>query len=349
MKKKIMSILVAASMMVSLVACGSTAESEVSGITMPDYKNLEVEDVALVAVSDEDVQGYIDYVLASNAQSLEITDRAVEDGDTVNIDYVGLLDGVAFDGGTAEAQTVIIGSDTYIDGFEDGIIGANVGDELEIAVTFPEDYGSDELNGQDVIFQITVNSITEEIVPELTDEFVQEVSTDCTTVEEYWDSIYAMYEEDNLLTQAESRELQVWTALIDATVVESYPEEEIAELYEEVNVYYETYATYYSMTIDEFVEASGMTMDEYAEILTSTAQEIYLSEQVMTYIAEEEGLTPTEEEYQAEIDAIVELYGYESEEALLEDTTRESLEVDILTDVVMVWLLENVTFVEAAE
>ncbi len=348
MKKKMISILVAASMVMSLVACsGTTGTTSTADITMPDYQNLEVEDVELVVVSDDDVQGYIDYMLAMYAQSTEVTDRAVEEGDTVNIDYVGLLDGVAFDGGTAEAQDLVIGSGTYIDGFEDGLIGANVGDQVDLELTFPEDYGSDELNGQDVIFEVTVNYITESIVPEFTDEFVQEISTTCTTTDEYYDEVYAMYEADNLATQEEARELQLWTALIDATEVGSYDEDEVATLEAEVSAYYETYASYYSMTIDEFVEASGMTMDEYYEIVTSTAQEIYVSEVVIKYIADEEGLNLTDEEYQTEIDAIVTTYGYESEDALYEEVTRESLEVDILTDVVMAWLLETVTFVEA--
>ncbi len=349
MKKKILSILLATSMMLSLVACTeSTGTSEeVSGVTMPDYLNLEVPDVELIEVSDTDVQSYIDYMLSANAQSTEVTDRAVQEGDTVNIDYVGLLDDVAFDGGTAEAQDLVIGSDTYIDGFEDGLIGYNVGDELDLAVTFPEDYGSDELNGQDVIFQVTINSITESITPEFTDEFVQEISTTCTTTDEYYAEIYAMYEADNLATQESSRELQLWSTLIAATVVDEFPEDEITALEEEVSAYYETYATYYGMTIDEFVEASGLTMDEYAVVITDTAEEIYTSEVVVNYIAEQEGLGLTDEEYQAEIDAIVTLYGYESEDALYEETSRESLEMDVLTDVVMAWLMENVTFVES--
>lgn len=344
MKKKIISILLCSAMVMSLAACSQSD----SGVTMPDYMNLEVEDVELIAVSDEDVQGYIDYMLSANVQTTEITDRAVEEGDTVNIDYVGLLDGVAFDGGTAEAQSLEIGSDSYIDGFEDGLIGANIGDQVDLELTFPEDYGSDELNGQDVVFEVTVNAIEVYVTPEFTDEFVQEISTTCTTTEEYEAEVYAMYETDNLATQEESRYSQLWATLIDSTEVSEYPEDIIAEYYDEVDAYYTSYAEYYSMTIEEFVEASYMTMDEYYEILTSTAQEIYISEIVIANIADAEGLNLTDEEYQTEVDAIVELYGYESEEALYEEaaTDREALESDILTDVVMNWLMEVVTFVE---
>ncbi len=256
MKKKIISSIIVAA--VAIMASGCTSETD--NIVMPDYANLEVEDVELLEVSDEDVQGYIDYMLSANSQTseTEITDRPAELGDTVNIDYVGLVDGVAFDGGTAEAQELELGSGYYIDGFEDGLVGTVAGDYVELELAFPEDYGVDTLNGQDVIFQVTVNSIweVETLVPEFTDEFVQEISTTCTTTEEYYAEIYALYESDNLATQETARQTQIWTALIEATTVTSYPDDEIEVLQQEVIDYYTEYASYYGATLEELVEMS---------------------------------------------------------------------------------------------
>lgn len=349
MKKKIISLSIVAMLAMAVAGCSSEEEN----IIMPDYTNLEVEDAELIEVSDEDVQGYIDYMLSAYTQTseTEITDRPAELGDTVNIDYVGLLDGVAFDGGTAEAQELELGSGTYLDGFEDGLVGTEAGDYVELELVFPEDYGVDTLNGQEVVFQVTVNSIweIEEIVPEFTDEFVQEVSSTSTTTEEYYAEIYAMYEADNLATQETARETQVWTALIEATTVISYPDEEMEVLEQEVIDYYTDYASYYGITLEELVEMSDMTMDEFDVFAETTAQEIYISETVIQYIADEEGLDLTDDEYQTEIDAIVSYYGYESEDALYEETSRESIEMDILTDTVLAWLMDAVTFVDAVE
>lgn len=364
MKNKIISILLVSTILMSFTGCGASGESEesqeeVTGTALttedylsavselPDYKNMEVEDTELIAVSEEDVQGYIDYMLSANLQTTEITDRAVQEGDIVNIDYAGYLDGVAFDGGTAEGYDLTIGSGTFIDGFEDGLIGAEIGTTVELELTFAEDYGVDELNGQDVIFEVTIHTISESVTPEFTDEFVQEISETSTTTEEYEAEIYALYEAENLATQESARELQVWTAMVDATIIEEYPADEIEVLTTEMNEYYTSQASYYSMTLEEFIEASGMTTEEYDVFIQDSVEQIYRSNVAVSYIATEEGLVPTDEEYQVEIEEIVTLYGYESEDALYEEVTREDLEMDILTDIVLAWLVENVTFVEA--
>lgn len=146
-------------------------------VTLPeDYADITI-DAALAEVSDEDISTYInDYILSSFTTSNQVTDRAAADGDTVNIDYVGSIDGVEFDGGNTNGNgaNLVLGSGTYIDNFEDQIVGHTPGDSFDVVVTFPEDYGSTELAGKEAVFKTTLNYISESVTPELTDDFVKE-------------------------------------------------------------------------------------------------------------------------------------------------------------------------------
>ena len=146
-------------------------------VTLPDDYNDITIDAALAEVSDEDISNYInDYILSSFATAQQVTDRAAADGDTVNIDYVGSIDGVEFDGGNTQGQgtNLVLGSGSYIDNFEEQIVGHTPGESFDVVVTFPEDYGSTDLAGKEAVFKTTLNYISETVTPELTDEFVKE-------------------------------------------------------------------------------------------------------------------------------------------------------------------------------
>lgn len=147
------------------------------------YKGVEVTKMD-TTVTDEEVENQIQSILKSNPEYITITERAAQNGDRVDIDFVGKLDGEAFDGGSAEGYKLVLGSHSFIDGFEDGLVGAEVGQKLDLNLTFPENYGSAELAGQDVVFEVTVNGIEEVKDAVLDDAFVQRVS-DFTNVEEY--------------------------------------------------------------------------------------------------------------------------------------------------------------------
>ena len=166
-------------------------------MTLGDYKGIEVTKTP-VEVSDEEV----DAAILSEREShttYDDVDRAVQDTDKVNIDYVGTKDGVAFDGGTAQGQELVIGSNQFIDGFESGLIGAKKGDEVTLDLTFPESYGNADLAGQAVVFKVTVNNVQEKNMPELDEAFVQEVS-EFKTVDEYKES-----KKQSLLEQKEGQ------------------------------------------------------------------------------------------------------------------------------------------------
>ena len=146
-------------------------------VTLPDdYADITIS-ADLGQVSDDDINDYIDSNVLSNfATTNEVKDRAAADGDTVNIDYVGRIDGVAFDGGDTKGSgaDLTLGSGTYIDNFEDQIVGHTPGETFDVTVTFPEDYGNENLNGKEAVFETTLNYIKESVTPELTDDWVKE-------------------------------------------------------------------------------------------------------------------------------------------------------------------------------
>ena len=205
MKKRTAYLLIL-SLILSLTGCGGTggsagnaggaaaaSQSENSAldtadlsklVTLGQYKNLELS-VNSAKVTQEDIDAQIENALSSEAEQVEVTNRAVKEGDIVNIDYEGKKDGVAFDGGTAQGYDLTIGSGTFIDGFEDGLIGAKIGDTLDLNLTFPENYGAAELAGQDVVFTVKVNSIKEEKLPELTDELAKKINPEVKNVDEF--------------------------------------------------------------------------------------------------------------------------------------------------------------------
>ena len=191
MKKKL-AVLAAGICALSLFLTGCSGEISNDYVTITKYKDVEIDKVDADAVSDNDVEAQINSVLQSKSTTTEVTDRAAQTGDTVTIDYEGKKDGVAFDGGTATDAQLTLGSGQFIDGFEDGVVGHNIGDTFDLDLTFPENYGNEDLAGQAVVFTVTLKGISQTDVPELTDEFVQSVSDTSKTVEEYKKEIKKM-------------------------------------------------------------------------------------------------------------------------------------------------------------
>ncbi len=206
MKKKILALVMALSM-VMLCACGDANAEYLKDfdaskyVTLGEYKEISVQMTQTEpSVSDEYLDGYIEYLLSNDAIYTEVTDRTVEVGDITNIDYEGKIDGVAFDGGTAQGQELTIGSGMFIDGFEDGMIGMEIGETRDVETTFPDPYANNpDLAGKVAIFTVTLNSISIAETPELTDEYVAGLAIEgVTNVEEYRAYLY-----DILLEQAQ--------------------------------------------------------------------------------------------------------------------------------------------------
>lgn len=291
-----------------------------SGLRALDYVTLP-EDFASVTVarsevepSDEDIQSQLDYLLNQSAASVEVTDRAAENGDTVNIDYKGSVDGVVFTGGTAEDYDLTLGSGTFIDGFEEQIVGHVPGDTFDVNVTFPDGYGdtTDEagntvtLSGKAAVFSVTLNHISETVLPELTDEWVENSfgeSYDLHTAEQLrayfteqmYQSNLKQYLIDYIVTNSSFKELP--KAVTDYQVKQCLN-------------YYSTLAGYYGYDLDTFVK-SVMGSENADTMLASMDSSIeQYSKEALVYqaIAEQLGLEPTQEQIDVYAD-YVDTYG----------------------------------------
>ena len=275
-------------------------------VTPGEYNGVTVE-AALKEVTDEDVENYIKDLLESKPLMNEVTDRAVQDGDTVNIDYVGKYADTkeAFDGGTAQGADLVIGSNTYIDGFESGLVGATKGQTLDLNLTFPENYGAADLAGKDVIFTVTVNSI-KVASNDMTDEWAASLGyEDVSTIDEL--KAYAL---GTLNEQAKEE----YEALVENTAVQNVvdsasfteaPQELVNRYLIQQNQMIEYRASMYSYMYGQSVSPSDLvnvymqnegfvgTADDYLNSLAKDMANQYLLFQT---IADEQGITVTEEE-----------------------------------------------------
>ncbi|MDO4553454.1 MAG: trigger factor [Bacillota bacterium] len=307
-------------------------------VELGQYTGIEVE-VVPAEVTEDELQTEIDNILSQNAVHEEITTGTVAEGDTVNIDYEGKIDGVAFDGGTDQGYELTIGSGSFIEGFEEGLIGVAVGDTVDIELTFPDPYELNaELAGQPAVFTVTVNSICVDTPPDYTDEFVQSISEYATTAE------HTEYVRAYLLESAEAASLTdkqnaVWNAILENSTILEYPQAQVDLQVEEATAYYEQMATaYYSTDLETMVTSyMQMTMEDFEGYVLEEAQSAVANSLIFYAIAEAEGIELSQEDYDngivsyleefgfADADAFETQYGSSFEEFFGEDAIRESL------------------------
>ena len=306
-------------------------------VELVEYDKISVPSEAHM-ITDDIVQTNIDNILSNFTTTSAVNDRAVVDGDTVNIDYVGSVDGVEFEGGSTggNGTDVTIGVTSYIDGFLEQLIGHNSGESFDIEVTFPEDYGVDELNGKDAIFAITINTISETVTPELTDAFVTEnlsSTYDSNTVEELktlvksdlQDNAVKGYIQDYLLTNV---------------VVSSVPEEVHQYQQTIMENYYKMSAVSYGMTLEEFL-ATYVGYDSVDALLEASAEQLDLTSQfalVIQAVAEDANLSVTDEALSA---YFIKYTGSEEYAEFEELYGLPYLKNSILQESVLEYLVEN--------
>lgn len=275
-----------------------------SCVTLPEYKGVKIPKSEL-EYSDEDVQSDIKSQLEQHMELSTDTDKKIEDGDKINLDYVGTIDGVEFEGGNSGGQgsDLTIGSGTFIDDFEQQLIGSGVGDNVKVNVTFPDDYQTPDLAGKDAQFDCTINGIY--IAPEFTDDFVTAYLADkATTVEEYKQYLKDTHYESNLTEWIDNY-------LKDNTTVTNYPGRYLKHLKaihkntEMLNFSYmkDMYAQY-GMDYKDFYDYEGMSEEEYDKSLVDTCKET--EKDVLTYqaIMEKEGIRCTLDDYMDSIKGI---------------------------------------------
>lgn len=317
-------------------------------VTLGEYKGLKVE-LEPTEVTEEELQEEIRYN-AQLADALEeLTEGTVENGDTANIDYEGKLNDVAFDGGTAKGYDLIIGSGTFIDGFEEGLVGVNVGDTVDLPLTFPENYYSDELAGQDVVFTVTVNSVKR--MPEVTDELVNTISDgEYADVASYEEHIRAQLLEDKE-SQKESEILNnLMLQVANSFTINDYPQEMVDYGMANMENAYRQYAESYNMEYADFLEAYlGMTEESFNEAAMEAVKQNLQQELYLKAIAEAENMEVSDEEYTEGCQRYVSQYGYSSQEELEEAFGEDTIRISILQEKVMDFLEENAVIEEIVE
>lgn len=291
-------------------------------VTLGDYKNIEVTKQDRT-VTDEDVAGELES-RRQRAVELALKDDAAEEGDTVVIDFEGYKDGEKFDGGSAENHSLELGSGQFIPGFEDQLIGAKSGDEKDVEVTFPEEYGAEELAGQDVVFKVVVHEVKERRVPELDDEFAKDVDDEVETLDELKDKIRQQLEKSKDRAATEATDDEAIQKAVENAEVPEIPE---AMIDEEVD-------RQFNLFINN-LQQQGISKDQYMSMIGTSEQELrdqfrneadfnVKTNLVLEAIAKAENIDVTTEDIDAEIKDLAEQYGME------EDRVRGILSEDLL-------------------
>ena len=343
MKKRVAAI--AMVMLISfliLPGCQASKGLETDEIKIPQYKDLEVAQVEKPEeVTDEQVEADIQTILKSKAEVSKVTDRAVQDGDTANIDFVGKIDGKEFEGGSAEGYPLEIGKGQFIPGFEDSVIGQKIGETYDRNGQFPESYGNADYAGKDVVFTITVNSISESVSPELTDEFVQSVSEKSKTVDEYKAEI-----KEKLQVEAEDKyKSKLGTAamekIVENTEVKKYSDDEIKKYVDSATEYYKTMAEYQNMEFADYLEQSGVTEEQFETMMEDNAKNQVKQTMIIKAIADKEKIEVTDEIYEEQAERIASSLDYESVDVLKEVSEEDELKDAVLYNLVYDWLAEH--------
>lgn len=280
-------------------------------VQLGQYKGIPAQKQS-VDITEDDVNADLERARERVARFVDITDRPVKMDDHVDIDYAGFSDGKQFKGGTASGHKLVIGSGSFIPGFEEQLVGAHVGDEVEVNVTFPESYHAEELAGKPAVFEVTVNGIQEKELPELDDEFAKDVS-EFDTLEEYKDSIRA-----TLTERAERQAEEVFEnelveeAVENATVdiPDCMIQEEIDDLLRDM----EMRMSYQGLKMEDFIKYTGQTMDQIRENYKEQAEHRVRSRLVLSAIRSAESIEATEEEIEAEVASQAEQMGKTVEE-----------------------------------
>ncbi len=279
-----------------------TVEPEVS---IDGYKGLEYEPVSL-EVTDEDVEEEIKKVQKRNSRLVSVEDQAAENEDIAVIDFKGLLDGEAFEGGTAENYSLTLGSGAFIPGFEDQVIGHKAGEEFTIDVTFPEDYQAEELKGKAVQFEIKLHEVKKHELPEVDDEFVKDVS-EFDTVDEYKADLRTKLEENRKGEAENSKESQLsekLIELIEAEIPEAMYENQLDSIVDE----FEMNLRSQGLDLNTYMQYTGLTEDKLRDTYRSRAEAQVKLRLALRKIAELEDMKPSEEDIEAKYNELAETY-----------------------------------------
>lgn len=297
-------------------------------VKLGKYKGVKVE-ATEVTVTDEEVDAKIEKERENNARTIEVTDRPVKDGDMTVLDFEGFVDGVAFDGGKGENYPLTIGSGAFIPGFEEQLVGAEIGKEVEVNVTFPEDYQAEELKGKAAVFKCTIKEIKEKELPALDDEFASEVS-EFDTLEEYKKDVKETLTIEKEKAAREAKE----AAVIDAIIADSdmdIPEAMVTTQQKQMIDEFAQRMQMQGLSMEQYFQFTGATLDKMMEQVRPQAETRIKSRLVLEAVAAKEGIEATEEDYEEEIKTMAEVYQMEPDKIkeMLPEKSVKGIKEDI--------------------
>ena len=300
MKRILSLMLVVFWLLALLTACGKNKTILFSSVDFDKALTLaEYKGITLDTSSDEYGEFYDNVIVSdikSNSLYIEKTEGTVSEGDIANIDYVGKKDGVAFEGGTAEGYDLEIGSNSFIEGFESGLIGAEIGKTIDLNLTFPEDYGNEELNGADVVFTVTVNSVqtTDGVEPK---DIYEDLGY--KTLKEYENDVKERATENYFLNLVRSK-----------SEIKEYPDEDVKTLKTQIkDALNNNFTSYYGMSLESYLTQNGMTMIDFENNLLNNQVKPLIAETMPLYaILDKEGVKITDEDLETKLDELVKEY-----------------------------------------
>ena len=309
-------------------------------VTLGEYKGVEVKREHTLVTEDE-VNAEIEKERNKQAAEVSVDNRAVAEGDTVNLDYSGSVDGVKFAGGTAEAQTLKIGSHTFIPGFEEQMVGMNIGEEKDLEVTFPEEYHAKELAGKKAVFHVKVNGITETQLPALDDDFAKDIS-EFDTLDEYKADVRAKLE-----AQAAERDNNAFTNAVIEKVMENatveIPEAMVERQIDSMVRNFEARLAQQGLKLADFIKYTGQDEKSFRNQYREQAEKSVRANLVLEAVEHAENFEATEEEIDAEIVKFAGQIGQDVENMKknLTEGDREYFKADVIRDKAVKFLCDN--------
>lgn len=298
------------------------------------YKGIAVEQT-IQEVTEDDIDLQISSILSTSAEEVEDPETEIAEGDIANIDYVGKKDGEAFDGGTAQDYDLSIGSGQFIEGFEEGLIGAKKGETRDLELTFPENYNSEDLAGQDVIFTVSVNAIKR--IPELSEEWVA-ANTEYDNIEAYRQSVREDLEVNNEQTAGSTAKNTAWNQVLSDSDIKEYPDEDLKAAKKEYIDSLNSYADQMGQSVDDFLKYQGMTKEDLEEESQQYAEYKIKQNLVLQAIMDKEGFSLEDEESKKAEEQMEKDYGMtleEMNEQYGEASVKETIALSRVMDLIM--------------
>ena len=310
-------------------------------MTLGKYNGVTVTKID-TSVSEEEVDAEIEQQRNANARTVTVTDRAVQEGDTAVIDFEGFVDGVAFEGGKGENHPLEIGSHSFIDTFEDQLVGKNAGDEVDVNVTFPEQYQAQELAGKPALFKVKIREIRAKELPELNDEFVQDVS-EFDTMAEYREDTKKKLQERKENAAKGTKEDEAIQKIIDKSKME-IPEAMIDMQAQSMVEEFAQRIAAQGMSFEQYLQFTGMTDDKLKEQVRPEALQRIQSSLVLEQIVKEENIVASDEDVDAEVEKMAAMYGMKAEDlkSYMGDSEKESMKRDIAVKKAVEFVMANV-------